>query len=580
MKTKTILSTAPSFLLPALGLLAAGGAFAACTADFKTECPEGTEQVAGGGDVGDACREIAGGGGSGAGGPAGGNAGAPGGGSGGSGVGGSGTGGSAGAPVPPGGVCGPGSTKCEGDAQQTCGENGQWGASSACDIACDAAGSTCVVPQQLALGNGHACARLSDGTVRCWGANTSGQLGNGEGPTELKPRQVEGLQNVIELVSAQRTTCATLADKTALCWGNNNRKKIHPTLDTKRPVPLEGAANVKQIAVGDDHICILNESGVMLCKGSNDFAQLGIGDNGSVDSSVFVAVQTSGRTPKQIGITGRSSLAAYTDNSVQCWGAANGCGGAASGGTIFVPTQVPSVTSIGALFAQGAVPCAVRFDGQVTCWGPNDAGQLGRGTRSDEVLAPGLVVGLSAVQQVASGGTESRSHVCAVTEDKSLFCWGANHNLQLGSACGPALPCQTRPEDQLSYVPTPSKVAVAGGVEEVRSSGINSISSFSCVRTSESKVLCWGANDIGQLGTGAVGNAQAIPTPIVWKLKPPPLTQTAEHTPGMSLENGLARGVVLGALRTTQPPPEAWPGGQVLGDSGHSALAAPRAVLG
>lgn len=141
------------------------------------------------------------------------------------------------------------------------------------------------------------------------------------------------------------------------------------------------------------------------------------------------------------------------------------------------------------------------------CWGRNDLGQLGRGTNGNDLLGAGPVAGLDTAVQVASGSR----HVCAVKEDQTLYCWGANSSGQLGATCGPALPCQNSPSNNVSFVPTASKVALEG-VVEVRPAG-----AFTCARTVDAKIYCWGDNGKGQLGRGTVGGAEPKPAPVVWK---------------------------------------------------------------
>lgn len=109
--------------------------------------------------------------------------------------------------------------------------------------------------------------------------------------------------------------------------------------------------------------------------------------------------------------------------------------------------------------------------------------------------------------QIASGS----SHACAVKEDGSLYCWGANNKGQLGATCGPALPCQTYAPTNTSFVPNAGKVAL-DNVVEVRPAG-----SFTWVRTADAKIYCWGDNAKGQLGDGTTGVGRAKPEPVLWK---------------------------------------------------------------
>ncbi len=99
----------------ALAMTTAGVGLWACSGEFKTACPEGTTQTAGGGDVDQACTrddQLAG-----QGGASGRSGGAP--------------------PIPPGGECAPTQTRCSEGKQQLCSDGGAWGAPTECDLACD-----------------------------------------------------------------------------------------------------------------------------------------------------------------------------------------------------------------------------------------------------------------------------------------------------------------------------------------------------------------------------------------------------------------------------------------------------------
>jgi hypothetical protein len=74
----------------------------------------------------------------------------------------------------------------------------------------------------LAVGKSHTCALTDAGGVRCWGANGSGQLGDGTATERLSPVQVSGLTSgAVELVAGGWHTCVLTEDGAVLCWGNN-----------------------------------------------------------------------------------------------------------------------------------------------------------------------------------------------------------------------------------------------------------------------------------------------------------------------------------------------------------------------
>lgn len=71
----------------------------------------------------------------------------------------------------------------------------------------------------LTAGLTRTCALLIDGTVRCWGGNSVGQLGDGTVSERSTTVAVQGLSDVVSLSSSGLHTCALLANGTGRCWG-------------------------------------------------------------------------------------------------------------------------------------------------------------------------------------------------------------------------------------------------------------------------------------------------------------------------------------------------------------------------
>jgi alpha-tubulin suppressor-like RCC1 family protein len=134
----------------------------------------------------------------------------------------------------------------------------------------------------LAAGEFHTCAVLADGTVRCWGENTFGQLGDGTTDnTRPLPVPVSGLSTAaVGLAAGRDHTCAVLADGSGRCWGGNAFGQIGDGTTTGRVLPMavNGLTNAVAIAAGGDHTCARLADGSVRCWGSNISGQLGDGD--------------------------------------------------------------------------------------------------------------------------------------------------------------------------------------------------------------------------------------------------------------------------------------------------------------
>ena len=131
-----------------------------------------------------------------------------------------------------------------------------------------------------AISNGlfTSCALLGNGTVSCLGKNSNGAVGDGSTTDRWTPVAVSGLSNVVSLSSGGGYHhCAVLANGTVKCWGDNTSAQIGDgTYDARRiaPVTVTGLNGVVQVSVGERHTCARKSDGTVWCWGSNDTGQL------------------------------------------------------------------------------------------------------------------------------------------------------------------------------------------------------------------------------------------------------------------------------------------------------------------
>jgi alpha-tubulin suppressor-like RCC1 family protein len=295
----------------------------------------------------------------------------------------------------------------------------------------------------VSAGGTFTCALLGDSTLRCWGANGVGQLGNGTMTDSLSPVD-PGLVKVTSVTAGYDFACARTSDGNIWCWGNNESGQLGNgnTLKSSTPVQvLNLGTAINAIAAGYDFACAIIDDGTVRCWGDNYFGQLG---NGTFQPSTTPAVVSSlsglssdrnalaatcGVPMEGMKVEG-TTCAVMSDGTARCWGSyLMGALGNGATDDSNVPVTVSSLQRATALTAGYAFVCAVASAGSVWCWGSGSWGQLGNGRTDSGVLTPVSVLNLTTVTTVSAGV----HHVCALLADSTVKCWGSNSWGQLGT---------------------------------------------------------------------------------------------------------------------------------------------------
>ena len=290
----------------------------------------------------------------------------------------------------------------------------------------------------VAGGLHHSLALLTNGTVMAWGEDEFGQLGPAPGEEALLsdvPVPVEGLSGVVAIAAGNDYSLALLSDGTVRAWGGNEHGQLGDgtTEESDVPVTVKGLTGVTAIAAGGEHSVALLSNGTVRSWGANASGELG---NGSIkESDVPVSV---------IGLTGATAIAGGGENSfallaggtVKSWG--DDEYGQLGNATVEeeggerqsnVAVTVEGVTGATAIAAGQRFAMALLTNGTVMAWGENRSGQLGDGgtARSDEKATP--VSDLSGVTRIAGGG----AHSMALLGDGATMTWGEGRFGELGN---------------------------------------------------------------------------------------------------------------------------------------------------
>ena len=306
----------------------------------------------------------------------------------------------------------------------------------------------------IAAGREHALALMPDGTVRTWGRNNFGQIGDGTSTNRSSPVTVPGISGVVAIASGHNHCLALLSNGTVRAWGYNASGQIGDGSTTHRrtPVAVSGLTDVVAIAGGRDMSYALRSDGTVWAWGLNTDGEIGDGTTTSRTTPVKVNTLTS-----VVAIAGGRDhgLALLADGTVWSWG--DNAFGQLGDGTVVdarAPVRVSGLTDVVAIVAGAHHSLALRADGTVASWGRNNLGQLGDGTLTERRSAA-TIPSLIGVVSIGAG----RDHGFAILDDGTVRAWGRNDFGQLGDGTT---------TDRLSPVPVSGLsgvVEVHGGAE-------------------------------------------------------------------------------------------------------------------
>ena len=279
----------------------------------------------------------------------------------------------------------------------------------------------------LAGGNDHSLALMADGTVRGWGGNGFGQVGDGTTASRALPTTITGLSGIAAIDAGATYSVALASSGAVLTWGNNPEGQlgVNPTVAYRAsPGAVSGLTSIQAIAAGRAHIVALRSDGSVWTWGANNFGQLGYSTSPQMLSYVPLQVPGLGSIVS-IGTAGDSSFAVTIDGQVWAWGAnASGqLGDGTVGGNRSTPMAMSNGASAVAIVGGSAHALILKRDGTVWAVGNNAFGQLGFNTASGAPAStPQQIPGLTGIARIGAGDSTSY----AVAQDGSAWAWGLN----------------------------------------------------------------------------------------------------------------------------------------------------------
>mgnify|MGYP001292563818 FL=1 len=388
------------------------------------------------------------------------------------------------------------------------------------------------------IGRNHVCAVASDNTVRCWGFNNQYQLGNqsssqseevpsprvvdyvGNFDTEWNMVQGSGTNLSVSIATGSYHSCALETDGSLKCWGDNDFSQlgtsVNNDLDVTFPFPVwdlsdSSEMEVKAIDAGEFHTCAIVDQtstdndwttlaiGRVACWGRNNYGQIGtMSGAGTYQTAQYVVDENYNALEDVTAISsGRNHNCAIVDGNAMCWGDNQygqvGNATETNSGLTWVQYAVNVTTllhtqrDVVAIAAGELHTCALLDNGSIGCWGYAGNNEFGDGQGPDSEFFDARYVSLPQ-GRTAIALEAGDNHNCAILDDNSTWCWGANSDGQLGDGgFGGTIPTQ---------------VLTSGYYFTSISAGHRN----TCGISNTTKVYCWGDNFYSQVGVGSTSN--------------------------------------------------------------------------
>ena len=356
---------------------------------------------------------------------------------------------------------------------------------------------------KIATGYNHSCGIIHDNSLVCWGSDYYGQLGDGGTNTDRPyvatylPVDLGTDRTALAVAAGHSHTCAILDDGSLKCWGDNSHGQLGDGSTTDRTSPVQvdlGSGNTAvAISAGHSHTCAILQDGTLKCWGQDNKGQVGDGGTNSDQSSPVTINLGSGRTADSVSTGIHHTCAVLDDGSIKCWGLNNegqlGDGSTTNSGTP-VSVNLDAGKTAYAVAAGLHHTCAI-VDDHVECWGNNDHYQLKGGYwgnpmyQGDHSSTEPVVTAkyydnhMGGLRAISAG----YNHTCLVT-DGAMNCWG---NRTDSTSSSQNLPCARY--DCWHEAPWIDEDI---GLENETHIAVSSYGNRHCTITSVGKVVCRG----------------------------------------------------------------------------------------
>ena len=342
----------------------------------------------------------------------------------------------------------------------------------------------------------------SDFLAQCGEIYWSGvahDCGSCSGTTRCMHNQCTSNQGLIDITAGRSHTCGLRPNGELRCWGRNENGQLGDASqpdDASTPAAVHQIHNAASVATLNNHSCAVLDDDHVHCWGRNESGQLG---DGTVDDGSS-PVQATNVTATAVATGGSHSCALLQAEKMLCWGD-NDFGQRGTGETFSAPDHdkqrvlLPGgdeLDEVAQISLGSGHSCALRRDNTLWCWGQNHNGQLGLGGSFDGPVFAEKLADLEAVQSVSAGFL----HTCAIVVGGDVYCWGHGSFGALG-------------DGEASDESSPVEVELDEPAIDVAAGRFHT-----CAAVESGDVYCWGRNDSGQIGQNTMSGQYDEPEQV------------------------------------------------------------------
>jgi alpha-tubulin suppressor-like RCC1 family protein len=292
----------------------------------------------------------------------------------------------------------------------------------------------------VGIRNTFACALVIGGNVKCWGSNGLGELGDETTNPRSFPASVHGpapgqiLAGATALSVGDNHSCIVDNLGVVWCWGANSSGQLGDGTAIRRsiaaPILNPSGSRYVSVAAGAKHTCALTTNGDVYCWGANSHGQLNGGQDG-IGNPLFAQAGTwtpirisSLSNVRAISAGSRHNCALLANGTETCWGEME----------LMATHPQPTLKNLVAVAAGGGQSCALDAGGQVHCWGSNLDFQIGSLAVAQDGVNPTVLTAPAsmAVSNVVAVATGLRT-TCVATAGGLAQCWGGNFAGEAGN---------------------------------------------------------------------------------------------------------------------------------------------------